>query len=113
MAGGRARGEAVSSPTEVSVARDFSRFPAGRYLTDGKNSGERFRGMLAPKLKAGSVRVDLDGTMGYGSSFLEEAFGGLVRTGFAINELKERLSFSSSDQSLVTEIWSYIEDAQS
>jgi hypothetical protein len=99
--------------SDLSIARDFSRFPAGRYLTDGKNSGERFRAMLVAKLKAGSVCVDLDGTMGYGSSFLEEAFGGLVRSGFAIKQLKERLSFSSSDESLVTEIWSYIEDAQS
>jgi len=100
----------VTATTELSVARDFSRFPAGRYLTDGKHSGERFRAMLLPKLHSGPVRVLLDGTLGYGSSFLEEAFGGLVREGFTVAQLHERLTLASSDASLVTEIWSYIDD---
>ena len=103
----------MSNPTEVSVARDFSRFPAGRYISDGKHSGERFRAMLLPKLRAGKVCVVLDGTMGYGSSFLEEAFGGLVRSGLTIKQLEDRLTFVSSDSSLVDEIWSYIRDAES
>jgi len=52
--------------------------------------------------------------MGYGSSFLEEAFGGLVRkNGFIASDLHKRLDVrSANDRSLVTEVWSYIDDAK-
>ncbi|RJS13438.1 DUF4325 domain-containing protein [Corallococcus sp. H22C18031201] len=99
----------------ISIARDFSRFPAGRFADDGPYSGQRFRDdILAPALKeANKVTVELDGTLGYGSSFLEEAFGGLVRLcGFAANDLRKRLSLASADSSLETEIWAYIESAR-
>lgn len=71
----------------LSVAQDFSPFPGGRYRADGPYSGERFRDeFLLPALveaeKSGSkVIVSLDGAAGYSSSFLEEVFGGLVRSG--------------------------------
>lgn len=69
----------------ISIANDFSRYPAGRTRRDGEYSAERFREeLLVPGLQkavAGGVRlvVKLDGVFGYSSSFLEEAFGGLVR----------------------------------
>lgn len=96
----------------ISVATDFTRFPAGRYETDGLYSGQRFREkLLAPALrKGGSVVVCLDGTMGFGSSFLEEAFGGLARTAeFRPAYLLEKLELQSKDDSLIDEIRSYIE----
>lgn len=100
--------------TTVSIAKDFSRFPAGRFKTDGKFSGEVFRQRhLAPKLRTGQqIEVDLNGTLGYGSSFLEEAFGGLVRVEqFTVAELEGRLKFVSDDPSLIDECWGYIQDA--
>ena len=65
----------------INIAADFSKTPGGRYLTDGPASGEDFRErLLIPALKDNqTVIVELDGTRGYPSSFLEEAFGGLVR----------------------------------
>lgn len=66
---------------------DLAPSPGGRFVADGQFSGEWFRDeYLAPALKnaiANSERlvVVLDGTSGYGSSFLEEAFGGLIRRG--------------------------------
>ena len=65
----------------INVARDFSKYPGGRFYSDGPFSGERFREeFLVPALKTGfAVHVILDGTLGYGASFLEEAFGGAVR----------------------------------
>ena len=69
----------------ISIANDFSRYPAGRTRRDGQYSAEQFRDdILIPGLKraiAAGVRlvVKLDGVYGYSSSFLEEAFGGLVR----------------------------------
>ena len=66
---------------KIDISKHFSDVPAGRYKTDGPNSGERFRNdFLVPALHAGNkVEVILDGSEGYGSSFLEEAFGGLIR----------------------------------
>ena len=76
----------------IKIATDFSRYPAGRYRADGPNSGERFReDILRPALEtAESVQVVLDDTSGYGSSFLEESFGGLVRKGYFSKELLRR-----------------------
>lgn len=101
---------------KISVAKDFSQFPAGRFRKDGPWPGEKFRDEhLVPALKqSSSVTVQLDGTMGYGSSFLEEAFGGLVRLrGFTADALRarRRLVVESTDPSLVREVWSYIDDA--
>jgi hypothetical protein len=69
----------------ISIATDFSRYPAGRTRKDGKFSAESFREeVLIPALrqaqeKGGRVVVLLDGVYGYSSSFLEETFGGIVR----------------------------------
>lgn len=98
----------------ISVASDFSRYPAGRYKTDGPDSGERFReDVLLPLLRSGEKFViRLDGTLGYGSSFLEEAFGGLVRVHtIPPSTIRQFATFVSSDMSLVREIWKYIDDA--
>lgn len=100
----------IASVRTLSVA-EFSRFPAGRYRSDGPASGEEFReSMLAPALRGDPVLVLLDGTMGYGSSFLEEAFGGLVRvSGFTRPDLEQRLTLRATDNSLVDEVWQYIQ----
>lgn len=98
---------------KISIAKQFSRFPAGRYKTDGPHSGEKFREEhLVPALqKDETVTIELDGARGYGSSFLEEAFGGLIRTGADVTLVKKKLRLHSKDQSLVSEINEYIEKA--
>lgn len=98
----------------VNVAREFTRFPAGRYAKNGDTSGEAFREnfLLEPLRKGESVFVDLDGTVGYGSSFLEEAFGGIVRQlHIAPETLLAQLTFRSADPTLVDEVEQYIRDA--
>lgn len=96
--------------TLISVATDFSPSPAGRYPEDGPFPGAVFRDkLLIPALQAHEkVTVNLDGTSGYGSSFLEEAFGGLVRKGFSPTSLREKLSLESSRQSYAARIWNYV-----
>lgn len=70
--------------TTIRIA-DYARSPGGRFVADGLFSGEWFRDdVLRPALAAaiaegGKLEVELDDTSGYGSSFLEEAFGGLIR----------------------------------
>lgn len=97
----------------ISLARDFTKFPAGRYKDDGPYSGELFREIyLAPALELDeSITVDLDGARGYGSSFLEEAFGGLVRLGFPAERVLSRISLVSKDSSLIKEIHAYIRES--
>lgn len=88
---------------------EFTQFPAGRYRTDGPKSGEAFReDLLLPALRQGPVRILLDGTMGYGASFLEETFGGLVRAGFTAKALEENMTLEASDPSLIEEAWRYV-----
>lgn len=99
---------------KFSVAKDFSRFPAGRVKADGKFSGEAFRILFRECLvHYPEVLVDLDGTKGYGSSWLEEAFGGLVSHDvFTASDLHDCLKFTAQDTSLITEIWAYIDSAK-
>lgn len=99
----------------IYMADDFSTTPAGRYRSDGQFSGEEFReGILIPALNSHDmVIVNLDNTIGYGSSFLEEAFGGIIRSGkFTHKELKKKLKIESSRSFYRDKIWLYIEAAK-
>jgi hypothetical protein len=102
----------------IKIAIDYSETPLGRYVTDGDFSGEKFReDFLRPALQeADKVEVDIDDVEGYGSSFLDEAFGGLVREGyFGVEELRKRLLVKSidPDYSIYRElIWKYIKEAK-
>lgn len=82
----------------LAIASDFSPTPGGRYRQHGPWSGEQFRDdYLVPALQsARHVTVLLDDTAGYAGSFLEEAFGGLVRVrGFALPDLRQRLTIAN------------------
>lgn len=103
----------IMSKYIINIERQFSRYPAGRYETDGPYSGEKFREkFLIPALRQGKekVRIDLDGARGYGSSFLEEAFGGLVRSGYTAEDIFKKFEFNSQDRTLIEEIKGYITD---
>jgi hypothetical protein len=99
--------------TVIDIGKDFFRYPAGRYRTDGPYSGEVFRTrFLIPGLEQNEhIAVKLDGTAGYGSSFLEEAFGGLVRQGYRPERIRQSITLISEDPGLIEEIEEYIEDA--
>lgn len=65
----------------ISIAKNFSAYPAGRYPADGEYNGTAFRkAVLVPVLTDDAkVEVTFDDVAGFGSSFLDEAFGGLIR----------------------------------
>ena len=97
--------------------KDFSKYPGPRYIRLGDFSGEEFRNnILIPALKQNDeVTVNFDGVYGYGSSFLEEAFGGLVRRGVdknKIKKLKDNL-ICNDDPSIIVEVKKYIDEALS
>lgn len=85
--------------------------PGPRYIYLGDNSGEQYRNVIIDAVLSGDeVIIDLDGTEGYGSSFLEEAFGGLIRAGVP-HEFVRKIKFISNEEpDLIDEIKSYIED---
>ncbi|MBA43263.1 MAG: hypothetical protein CMF62_04540 [Magnetococcales bacterium] len=102
----------------VNLGQEFSKYPAGRVKSDGPHSGERFRDDILIPLLEGSHSVEVlldDGVIGYGSSFLEECFGGLVRKGYSLEFLKKHLYLTCAQESFkfyIDEIWSYIEDQE-
>lgn len=91
----------------LSIADDFWPFPAGRVEADGPYNGEKFRHeFLLPALQAAEnahsvLIIQLDGLKSCGSSFLESAFGGLVRyDGYTPKKLKNLLRVDFTNPSL-------------
>jgi len=88
----------MSDNVELEIAKEYSAYPAGRDYADGPFNGEKFRKeFLLPAYKLALERgvdlvVSLDGVKSFGSSFLEEAFGGLIRKeSVKKDDLKTRL----------------------
>jgi len=85
--------------TELRVAEKFSPDLGGRYKKDGPYSGEAFRNAFLLDLVERALRtkevlhVNFDGVSGTPTSFLEEAFGGLLRArrDWSLDELKQVL----------------------
>lgn len=104
--------------TIIKIAEVFGKYPGGRYRTDGDFSAQAFReDILIPAfLKSeddDNVLIDMSGTLGFGSSFLEEAFGGLARTchPFSWEYFQEKLMISGVGERTYAQIFQYIEDA--
>lgn len=85
--------------TYIDVAKDFSDDPFGRYPGDGPFNATTFRkDYLIPRLsqlKENEVlTVDFSGvSFGLGSSFVEEAFGQLIREGFEKEFLFKKIQY--------------------
>lgn len=99
----------------INVKTVLGLHPFGRYRNEGRGSGEELRDdYLIPALNNYDlVNIELDGVMGYGSSFLEEVFGGLVRNGFDDENLIYRINIITEHKYLINEIHKYIKEAQS
>lgn len=92
----------------LTIAKDYSRYPGPRYAEDGPFSGEEFRDkLLVPALKKAEqegekIVVNLDGARGYTASFLEEAFGGLIRKrAFTKEQLGKLLEVQAEDRRVI------------
>jgi hypothetical protein len=99
----------------IDIAKDYTTTPGGRYVTDGKFSGEDFRNQYLEKFFKNQedvrITINLDGTEGYPTSFLEECFGGLSRK-YGKELCEKILNFKSEEDTLlIKEIKSYINDA--
>lgn len=104
----------------IIYIKDFSITPGSRYKDEGKkaHSGEEFREtILEPAFKEiiktdNQLIVNLDGTIGYGTSWLEEVFGGLTRNYGGKIVLEKLLFISEEEDYLIDDIKQYIEDAE-
>lgn len=104
---------------KIKIKTDFSSTPGPRYEDEGKNSGEKFRKeILFPKVSKAITEnqpftVDLDGTAGYGTSFLEEAFGGLIRRNkLDYHKIIKLMSIITEEEDyLLEDIMEYLKDA--
>ena len=102
----------------IKIAQDYTTTPGVREETEGDFSGEKFLSkILLPKFKEAlsedkKLFIDLDGTAGYATSFLEAAFGGLAREYRGAKLVLATLEFKSNDDPfLVEDITEYIKEA--
>jgi hypothetical protein len=105
--------------TVIRISEAYSKTPGPRYIIEGPFSGEKLRQeiLLSRIVSAiegnGKILIDLDGTAGYGTSFLEEAFGGLLRVNnIPYEQLEKTLEFKSDEEPyLIQDVWEYMKDA--
>lgn len=102
----------------IRVASEFSETPGPRNRDEGVDSGQEFlETLLLPKYEEARknndfLMIDLDGTEGYATSFLESAFGGLARK-YKPDEILKILRFKSIEEPyLIGEITNYIREAR-
>ena len=102
----------------IVICKEFSDAPGGRYIKEGNYSGEAFRDdLLLPrfeeaKKKHEKLKINFDGCFGFGTSFLEEAFGGLVREYKKRNVLDIIEIISEEDETIPELICKYVKDAE-
>lgn len=89
--------------SEIKILTQFSESPGPRYCRQGRWSGEKFyhdilNHAFAEAYQNGdTLTLDLDGTDGYMSSFLDEAIGNLVYD-FGMQVVKENLIVISREE---------------
>lgn len=94
----------MNNPILLTVS-DFSKSPGPRYKYLGPYAGEEYRdSVLLPAFNTAReaktkliVNLDLSGDDGYGSSFLDESFGELVRR-FGLEEVQRILEFRAPNE---------------
>ena len=102
----------------IKISKDFSPTPGARYKSDGDFSGEEFYESILKKKFENALRqkqiltIDLDGTYGFATSFLNEAFNRLAIDFGPDVAWKNIQIISSEEPYLIDEIKEYIYDAQ-
>jgi len=103
---------------DINISTDFSITPGARYRTDGDFSGQEFfeeileKKFLLVKDNKGFISINLDGTDGYATSFLDEAFGGLARKHGKEIVMSKLIFISDEEPYLIEEIKSYMNEAK-
>lgn len=92
----------------IGIAKDFSDAPGARYRDDGPDSGQEFYEEKLKPIYIEAVEkdriliIDMDGTYGYATSFISEAFGRLGRD-FDSKGILNRIRIKSDEDPLLIE----------
>jgi hypothetical protein len=110
--------DVIAHRIDIDIATEFTPTPGPRKRSEGDHSGEQFLAeLLRPRfvsaLEAGStLHISLDGAIGYPTSFLEEAFGGLARE-FGAEKVERTLDIACKDEPyLADQIHKFIRNAK-
>lgn len=107
----------IAEKNQISVSEHFSHTPGARYYSDGEDSGEKFYDtILRDAFKRAledneKLVVNLDGTEGYATSFLDEAFMRLSKEFTKEKVLAHLEIISNEEPDWIIEIESYINEA--
>jgi hypothetical protein len=108
---------ATRQQLHLTIADEFSKTPGPRSRAEGKHSAEEFLetillGRFDEAVASDAILiVDLDGGYGYGTSFLEEAFGGLARLR-TVQTVLDHIDFKSDEEPyLRDDVFTYIREA--
>ena len=103
---------------KIKICDDFTDVPGGRYIKEGEYSGEAFRDNILIKKfceaekNGNKLLIDFDGCYGFSTSFLEEAFGGMVRVYKKTNILELIKIVSNEDETIEPLIKKYVKAAE-
>lgn len=103
----------MTNKTTLHVVK-YTDMPIGRNSKDGpKNGVDYCNNHLKPALEEYEyVTVDFNGTLGTTPSFLEELFGGLIRSRYISgDEMLRRVTIIYKYDSVINNIKEYIEEA--
>lgn len=102
----------------IKISDVFSKTPGGRLKEEGDFSGEEFRDSILLKAfneseeKGEILEINFDDCVAFATSFLEEAFGGLVRKYNKKDVMKKIKIVSNDDESIPFLIERYVKDAE-
>jgi len=94
---------------EYNFAKEFTKYPGGRYKSLGDFSGEEFRNkVLEPLFQSNDVLyLNTEGVVGsFSPSFLDEAFGAIARK-YGTENFNSKIIFL--DKNLFQKVQEYIQ----
>ncbi len=95
---------------KYNFIKEFTKYPGPRFIRLGKYSGEQFREDVLRPVFENDERIDIDatGVLGFGPSFLDEAFSPLAEE-YKLDVFKEKILFhSDNDKNLYEKMMSYV-----
>ena len=95
----------------LDLKDDFGPHCVGRYPSSGPQCGENLRNLIMLKLADGDDLI-INVNAYVHASFLEEAFGGLIRAGLSYEDFDSRVFIRTDDDRLKKEILDYVKDAE-
>lgn len=102
----------------IRMTVDFSKLPGEIDELHGTNTGEKFRNnYLIPVydyclVRDENLNINFCNSHGYAASFLEEAFGGMVRNGYDGKQMLRKMNFKTEEEPLLEDsIVEYIIEA--